>query len=444
MKIEFLGAGSGEVTGSNYLLTLDDTNQVIVDFGMFQGPPNIEKLNFNPLSFNPSTLQAVFVTHAHLDHCGRLPLLVFGGFKGKIYMTKPTASLVQVILEDAARIAEKDRDKTPLYTSDEVWKVMQMIDIVSYDKPIQTQSVTAVFKDAGHILGSASIKITDNESKKSVIFSGDLGNTPQSIVKPTEYFDGSDYVVMESTYGDSTHPDEDASQIIQEEINAIETKPGTLLIPAFALERTQELLHIIHHLKKNGKIRPETKVFLDTPMGIDATAIYIDFKEFYNAELQSHTDIPFNFEGAVVTSESKESKSIIHEPDPKVIIAGSGMMSGGRILRHATDFLPRASTRVLFVGYQSEETVGRKILEGAKNVRIEKQTVEVRAHIREIKTLSSHADQPRLINWLSHIKGVKKVFLTHGELPQQQALNEQIKNLAGQAIIPKLSETFDL
>ncbi len=411
---------------------------------MFQGPPNIEKLNFNPLSFNPSTLQAVFVTHAHLDHCGRLPLLIFGGFKGKIYMTKPTASLVQVILEDAARIAEKDRDKTPLYTSDEVWKVMQMIDIVSYDKPIQTQSVTAVFKDAGHILGSASIKITDNESKKTVIFSGDLGNTPQSIVKPTEYFDASDYVVMESTYGDSTHPNEDASQVIQEEINAVEAKPGTLLIPAFALERTQELLHIIHHLKKDRKIRPETKVFLDTPMGIDATTIYIDFKEFYNTELQSHTDIPFNFEGAVVTSESKESRNIIHEPDPKVIIAGSGMMSGGRILRHATDFLPRASTRVLFVGYQSEETVGRKILEGAKNVRIEKQTVEVRAHIREIKTLSSHADQPRLINWLSHIKGVKKVFLTHGELPQQQALNEQIKTLAGQAIIPKLSETFDL
>ncbi|MBI5044720.1 MAG: MBL fold metallo-hydrolase [Candidatus Levybacteria bacterium] len=444
MKIEFLGASGGEVTGSNYLVTLDDTNQILVDFGMFQGRPEIEKHNFEPLSFNPSTLQAVFLTHAHLDHCGRLPLLVFGGFKGKIYMTKPTASLVQIILEDAARIAEKDRDKSPLYTTDEVWKTIKMIEIVSYDHPILLKSLKAEFKDAGHILGSSSIKITDNESKKSIIFSGDLGNSPQSIVKPTDYFDNADAVVMESTYGDSSHPKENPAKIIQEEINEIENKPGTLLIPAFALERTQEILHIINHLKKDKKVHPDTKVFLDSPMGIDATTVYLDFKDFYNEELQSHIEIPFNFEGAIVTSESKDSKNILHEPDPKVIIAGSGMMSGGRILRHATTFLPRSSTRILFVGYQSEETIGRKILEGAKNVRIEKQSVTVRAHIREIKALSSHADQPKLITWLEHIATAKKVYLTHGELPQQHALQKKISKAGLEIFLPKMSEVFEI
>jgi metallo-beta-lactamase family protein len=447
-SIEFFGASSGEVTGSCYLLTSNELEQVLVDFGMFQGESKIEELNYQPLSFAPSGLKAVFLTHAHLDHCGRLPLLVFGGFTGKIYMTEPTRALVEIVLSDAAHVAEKDNPKHPIYSKEEVYKVLNMIETVKYDEEITVSNFKAVFRDAGHILGSASIELTDASAEKpnKIVFSGDLGNTPQSIVKPTEYINDSDFVVMESTYGDSTHPDENPTEIIQTEINTVEKSGGVLLIPAFSIERTQEILHIIHHLKEDGKIRPDTPFFLDSPMGIDATQTYLDFKDYYNDEIRSDKNIPFNFEGLVITDSPRDSKDIVKSPTPKVIIAGSGMMSGGRIMQHAITYLPQPSTRVLFVGYQAEETIGRKILEGAKNVTIDKISIAVRAHVSEIKTLSSHADQPKLLNWLKHIHGVKKIFLTHGELPQQETLMEKIKEelKITDIILPKLEEKFEL
>lgn len=449
-KIEFFGASGDEVTGSNYLLTDMTGYQVLVDFGMFQGSDELDKKNYEPLNFNPPSLQAVFVTHGHLDHTGRLPLLVFGGFNGKIYMTAPTRAFVDIILRDSARIAEKDMTKEPLYTIDEVEKVLRMIEIVEYDTPVTVGSFRAVYKDAGHILGSGSVILTDTsgETEDSIVFSGDLGNTPQSLVKPTQYIDQeADYVVMESTYGDSDHPAEDAAEIIREEINTIEETGGVLLIPAFAIERTQEVLYILYNLKKDKKIKPETPVFLDSPMGINATEAYLQFDEFLNEELRSFgEDIPFNFEGLVITDEARDSREILKSPPPKVIIAGSGMMSGGRILHHAMNYLADPGTRLLFVGYQAEETIGRKILQGAKNVKIDKKQIPVRAHIREIKILSSHADQRRLLTWLGHIKDVKKVFLTHGEENQRKELAEKIKSELGikGVYLPKDQESFDL
>lgn len=447
-SIDFFGGVNGEVTGSCYLLTSTELEQVLIDFGMFQGEEKTQERNYLPLPFSPSGLKAVFLTHAHLDHCGRLPLLVFGGFRGKIYMTEPTRALVEIILNDAAHVAQKDNPKHPIYTTEEVWKTLNMIETVKYDEDVTVGNFKATFKDAGHILGSSSIVITDTtvDKNNTIVFSGDLGNTPQSIVKPTEYIDSSDFVVMESTYGDSSHPQENPDEIIQTEINAVEESGGTLLIPAFSIERTQELLHTIHHLKKDKKVKADTPVFLDSPMGINATQAYMDFKEYYNDEIRSHSDIPFNFDGLVITDDVRDSKDIIKSPGPKVIIAGSGMMSGGRIMQHAVEYLPIPTTRVLFVGYQAEETVGRQITEGAQNVVINKMSVHIRAHISEIKTLSSHADQPRLITWLKHIKGVKKVFLTHGELPQQEALQERIGKELGitDIIIPKYDESFPL
>lgn len=424
-KITFLGA-AGEVTGSCFLLTASDDTQVIVDFGMFQGPRAIADLNYAPLGFNPATIKGVIITHAHLDHCGRLPLLVTGGYKGKIYMTAPTAALVNVVLTDAAKVAEEKLDVTPLFGLREVEKILEMIEVVPYGNSFSIGSLDIFFKDAGHILGSSSIGVTDTGDHKKIVFSGDLGNSPEDIVRPTEFFDEADIVVMESTYGGSLHPVDDPSHILQEEVNAVEKSGGVLLIPAFSIERTQEILHRLNHLKADGKIQKDTPVFMDGPMGIQATSIFNDFKEYYNKELQAHTSDPFRFEGLIVTQDARDSREIIKAMDPKVIIAGSGMMSGGRILHHALNYLPQSSTRLLFVGYQAEETLGRRILEGAKQVWINDKPVKVRATIREVKSFSAHADQSKLLGWLSHMSGVKKVFLVHGDTPQREALAKKI------------------
>lgn len=444
-KITFLGA-AGEVTGSSFLLTATDDSKLLIDFGMFQGPKEITDLNYKQLQFNPAQVKGVVVTHAHLDHCGRLPLLVFGGFQGKIYMTAPTAALVEVILNDAAKIAQEKVGYVPLYGPDEVEKTLGMIEVVDYEKEIRLDPFILRFIDAGHILGSASIEVIDQDDNKKIVFSGDLGNTPEDIIKPTVYPEDADFVVMETTYGDIIHPTEDPSQIIMEEINHIEKDSGVLLIPAFSLERTQEILHRIHHLKKDGKIRQDTPVFMDSPMGIRATEIFKQFREFYNDEMQTHTDDPFGFEGLGVTIEPRDSKDIIKAIEPKVIIAGSGMLSGGRILHHAMNYLPRPTTRLLFVGYQAEETLGRKILNGARNIKIYDRPLKVKASIRKIYTMSSHADQPRLITWLKHIKGAKKVFLVHGEEKQRQTFAQQVKqnSTVQDIILPVNGDTHDL
>lgn len=426
-KLSFYGS-AGEVTGSSFLLTADDQSQILIDFGMFQGAPEQVAENYKMLDFNPASLSGVFLTHAHLDHSGRLPLLIYGGFKGRVYMTEPTRALVEVILTDSARIAEKDMKKEPLYTMDEVDKILEMIHIIQYDQMISVGPFTVTFRDAGHILGSSSIEITDNSAEiaKKFVFSGDLGNTPQDIMNPTKYINDAEIVVMESTYGDKNHPKEDVLGIIQEEINAVEESAGVLMIPSFAIERTQELLHRIHHMKEEGKISAELPVFLDSPMGSHVTQIYREYTSFCNDEIHKHKEDPYIFDNLRITDESYESKKIAGFPGPKVIIAGSGMMSGGRIMHHSENYLPLSTTRILFVGYQAENTMGRTILEGAKSVMINNETIQVKAKIREIETLSSHADQQKLLTWLGHIKGVKKVFLIHGEPEQREILKAKI------------------
>lgn len=438
-KLQFFGA-SGTVTGSNFLLTADDGQELVVDFGMFQGTHDVVELNYKKLSFNAAKLSGVVLTHAHLDHCGRLPLLVYAGFLGKIYMTKPTLALMELVLLDAAKIAKENTSWMPLYTEDEVIKVLNMVETVEYETPFTIGGFSVTLKDAGHILGAASAVITEESSKKTIVFSGDLGNYPEDVVRPTEFIDKADYVVMESTYGDKSHTEEDASQALQEEINIIEKNPGVLLVPAFSLERTQEILHRLHHLKKDGKIAAETLVFLDSPMGIRATRIFEEFKQYFNEELRSHTDDPFHFPGLSITETVEESKGIRTQPKPKVIIAGSGMMSGGRILHHAIHYFADASTRVLFVGYQGEETTGRKILEGAKHVVIDEKQVQINATIHHIEAMSSHADQGKLLKWFDHIQGVKTVFLVHGDEEQRKIFSEKIKAHSPTVILPMLGD----
>lgn len=445
--ITFFGA-AGTVTGSNFLITDNHDYGMMVDMGMFQGKHDVSELNYDPLQFDAQDVHTVLLTHAHLDHCGRLPMLMRNNFRGKIYATEATKKLTLLVLLDSAKINERETDKPLLYTEEDVEKLMDHFEIVSYNKPFHIDEYEILYKNAGHILGSASIEIKDTKNNKRITFSGDLGNTPEDIVQPTEYFDGGDFVVMESTYGGRTHPNEHPEEVIQKEINTIEGEGSTLLIPSFSLERTQVILHVIDQFKKQNKVKNETKVFLDSPMGERATKIYSQFSDLYNESLaqQAKIDDPFSFPGLKVIENSKESGGIKNINGPKVIIAGSGMMNGGRIANHAIDFLPLKSTRLLIVGFQAEGTPGRAVEEGQKKVKFYDTEVTINATITSLHSMSAHADDPKLITWLKHIKGVREVFLVHGEDDGRNAIEKEIKeqNICQTIHKPYINQQFEL
>lgn len=420
MQIKFLGA-AGTVTGSCYLLTSQSGDSVLIDCGLFQGPRDIERLNDFPLDGDCSQISAAILTHAHLDHCGRLPNLLPQGFKGQIWMTPPTKDITEISLFDSAKINRGDKKI--------VKKIVQRFQTIDYETQFKIEDFGIIMRDAGHILGSASLEIVDQKTNQKIVFSGDLGNTPEDLIKATELIGFSDIVVMESTYGDSVHPTSDPSEMIQLEINSIESSGGTLLIPAFSIERSQELLHKISHLKKAGKIKMETPIFFDSPMAQKVTEVFEKYHQYYNEELKidfAHDD-PFHFTGLTVVENKTDNKILENTNGPKIIIAGSGMMTGGKILGHAIRYLPINSTRLLIVGYQGRGTLGRSLLEGQKNVRIEGNFITVQASINQTQAMSSHADSPKLMNWLKNIKSVKKIFLTHGEDEPRKTLAEKIK-----------------
>lgn len=430
MQIKFLGA-AGTVTGSSYVLTSGSGQSILIDLGMFQGTDEINNLNFKKYEYDTSQLFAAILTHAHLDHCGRLPIILKGGFDGDIWMTAPTADLTELSLFDSAKIARQDK-KNALYDKQLVEKTIRHFAITEYGKTQEIGHFRVTFRDAGHILGSASLEIEDlhpNSEIKKIVFSGDLGNSPEDLVPPTEFINSAEAVVMESTYGDRLHPDEEPSDILAAEINAAETSKGTLLIPAFSLERTQEILHRINHLQQEGQITGNMPVYLDGPMAEKATAIYLSYPNLFNQHIKKEIleGNPFDFAGMHIVSSHEESQHLQISSEPKVIIAGSGMMNGGRIVGHAARFLSLPTTRLLIVGFQGEETLGRELEEGAKEVTIDGVGITVRAQIAETKAMSSHADQNQLLDWLKHIKGVKKLFITHGENEPRKVLAEKVK-----------------
>jgi metallo-beta-lactamase family protein len=460
MEISFLGA-CGTVTGSMYLITTDKKRKILVDSGIFQG--EWEDLNHSSFPFDPYEIDYVILTHAHLDHIGRLPKLVKEGFEGKILGTPATLDLARIILMDAAKLqseefeTQKKRNdrkgietREPLYTLEDAIATMSYFKpIGGYDKEIEIlEGVTITWRDAGHILGSAFLEMTIDGHK--LVFSGDLGNRNKPIIRDPESIKMKDaeLIVVESTYGSRLHKSIEESK--EEFLNALkETLPkGNVVIPSFAIERAQDLLYYIREFKEEGLLSKDVKVFLDSPLAISATNIFRAHKECFDDEarelLKQKRDL-FSFPNLFFTRSKEASMEINNIKSGAIIIAGSGMCTGGRIKHHLKHNLWREECAVIFVGYQAAGTLGRRIVDGEEEVEIYGETVKVNAKIYTINGFSAHADQQEILDWVSSVDKNTKVVVTHGEEVERDALAEKLKELGFNEILkPKLKDIITL
>ena len=450
-RIHFYG-GAMSVTGANYLIETKKS-KIIVDVGLLQGCSNCSLANSEDFYYDSRTIDAVFITHAHIDHIGRLPKMIKDGFSGPIYVSEPTKALAPIMLEDAQRINEgkaEDRKTESMYSRKDVDKTIKYLRPKKYGERFSvTEDIDVRLKDAGHILGSTIFEIWIREGKKEtkLVFSGDLGNTPMPLMNPPTKIGAADYVFVESVYGDRVHEDTDLRrQMLEEAIEETIKNGGTLMIPSFALERTQEILFEINYLVETGLI-PKTPVFLDSPLAIKTTRVYRKFVQYFNKKaygMWMKGDKLFDFPMLKFTEKTAESKRINDVSPPKVIIAGSGMSTAGRILHHERRYLPDPKSMLLIIGYQANGTLGRKILDGAHEIKIFGKNVSVKARIKAIGGYSAHADQPALVEWVGSIKGVKKVFCVQGEKDAAEALAERIKkDLGVDAIAPQMFSEFE-
>lgn len=456
MNLTFCGAARS-VTGSCYLLTTD-VAKVLVDCGLFQERA-FEGRNWEPFPFKPSELDAVLLTHAHIDHIGRLPLLIKGGFKGKILATPATADLVELLLLDSAHIQEEDAkyktkrhrregrampDTQPLYTTKDAEAVLDRLEPVAYHRTVAVaEGVKAVWHDAGHMLGSGHLAVTA-EGKK-VVFSGDVGVPGRVILRDPEPFDQADVMICESTYGNRVHESlAFAEERLAEIINATLDRGGNVVIPSFAVGRTQTLLYFMRKLMEADRI-PPVVTFVDSPMAIKATQILTKHAECYDAEAKALADAgldPVGFEPLHFSSTTSSSKAI-NRVRGCVIISASGMCTAGRIKHHLAHNIVSTRNTILFVGYQAQHTLGRQILEGKDPVRILGEERPVRAHIEKINGLSGHADKEMLLDWLGCLDNPpKQLFLTHGDEQVALEFAETIKERLGwAAAVPEYGET---
>lgn len=463
MKLTFYGAAK-QVTGSNFLLEIGNPStgsgqRILIDCGLHQGSSFSEKQNFDHFPYDPKEISAVLVTHPHIDHVGKLPKLYKDGFRGKVYSTIPAKDFANLLLLDSEHILMQEAEKLMLpyiYGVREVEELMMHWHGVEYHEPVKIGAFIATFYNAGHILGSAFVAIegpsTSSGRPIRVVFSGDLGNSPAPIIGKREDPPGDvDYCLVESTYGDRLHdPIENRREVLEDVIEDTVKAGGVLMIPAFAMERTQLLLFELNELVENGRI-PKVPVFIDSPLAIKLTEVYKNHHRYFDDEtkklVKSDNDGGiFNFPGLKKTLTAEESKSINNVPAPKIIIAGAGMSNAGRILHHERRYLSDPKSTILFVGYQAKGSLGRMILDGAKSVRIFGEEVPVRCKIVVASSYSAHADQPQLLSWLNPMRqNLKTVFLTHGEEFEMSALGQKIKDeLAVNAEIPEEGATFDL
>ena len=451
MRLEFLGAAH-TVTGSCYLLETN-SHKIMIDCGMFQGSKRIRTLNYDAFRFNPAEVECVLLTHAHVDHCGLLPKLCREGFKGEIYATRVTCELASIMLPDSAHIQESDAELRnrkgqrsgdepvqPLYSLDDAADALKHFSEIPYEKRIFiTDNVEAIYHDAGHIMGSAIIEVyvTEKDKTTKLVFSGDLGQPAQPILKDPSIIHGADYLVVESTYGDRLHQIYDKEETLAEIINDTMDRGGNLIIPSFAVGRMQTLLYYFYKLWKAGRI-DDVPIILDSPLAIAATRIFVRNTQEFDEEaldLLTKGGMP-QMPQLQVCETAAESKALNSSESSAIIISASGMADAGRILHHLKHNLWRPESTILFVGYQAEGSLGRRLVDGIKRVKIMGEDVAVRAKVQMLDGFSAHADSHQILDWVEQIQDPKpaKIFIVHGEAPAQEALKEQIEKRFGEEV----------
>jgi len=434
------------VTGSAHILDTGKS-RILIDCGMFQGIN--EHLNYEPLGFDPREIETLIITHGHLDHVGRIPLLYKYGFKGKVFAHPATFDIAKIVLMDSAKLQEEEYQtrykkaqrrgkekfvKKPLYTRDEVKDIFKKMDknFVEYKKTYKiTKDIKATFKDAGHIIGSSFVEIEFENFgiKKHIVFSGDLGNKDNNILPILDKPTIADALFIESTYGDRNHKSFEESKI-EFKKTIIETllSGGNVIIPTFAIERAQQILCVLKEMNEEGSLPKDAKVFLDSPMAKKVTAVYRKWNKLLRKNCKKYKHHPFEFPQLNLIKDVEDSKKINEITKGAVIIAGSGMCNGGRILHHLKHRIWNPKNTVLFVGYQAKGTLGREIVDGAKFVKIFHEEIIVRAKIVTINGFSAHADQKELLEWMSKFKKLDRIFLIHGEYEKQIVFKSVIKN----------------
>jgi len=448
VKITFCG-GVGSVTGSNFLLEIEG-KKILIDCGLVQGIKIADNINWDHFPYDAKDIDILFTTHAHVDHIGRVPKLIHEGFRGKIYSTKPTRALAEFMLQDTTDILSKNTDLNldTIYTPENLklsfslWQGFEYHEVINITPLLQVQ-----FLNAGHILGSAMILFICNGKK--LLFTGDLGNSPSPLLPDTEKVADIDYLIIESVYGDRNHESRnERRKFLEDAIEDNYKRRGTLIIPTFSLERSQELLFELNELVENNRI-PVMPIFLDSPLAIRLTEVFKKFKNYLNENAQKRMiedEYLFDFPGLHSTLKAEESKMINAVPNPKIVIAGSGMSTGGRVVHHERHYLPDANNTLLLTGYQAVGTPGRLIQEGLKTVRISGEDVVVRAHIVTITGYSGHKDSDGLLEFVESMQdALKKVFVVMGEPKSAMFLAQKLRdNLGIDARVPEEKESVTL
>lgn len=449
MKIQFFGA-AGTVTGSRYLLTHENT-RILIDCGLFQGVKNIRSRNWKPFPIHPREIQAVVLTHAHLDHSGYLPRLMREGFHGHIWCTPASRQLAEILLIDSGNLQEEDarhanrhgyskhEPAEPLYTAADAEKVLTQFRTAAYAHPFKIGPFTISFSPAGHILGSSCVRVECEG--KSITFSGDVGRPHDPVMNPPAALKDTNWLVVESTYGDRLHEQDDVIEKLSQIISETVAKGGTVLIPAFAVGRSQTLMYLLTQMMALKRI-PRVPIYLDSPMAINVTEV---FKSNDKEHRLNHAECEAMSSNVIYTRTSEQSQALSASEHSKIIIAGAGMLNGGRILHHLIAFGNNTNNTLIITGYQAEGTRGQTLLTGADTLRIYGQEVDIRCRVEQINGLSAHADYSELLDWLKPLTPPQQTFITHGEPVASDGLRQKLERQLGWNVaIPEQGDEFEL